>query len=434
MSNKKVHVNFHTPMDGDALARMLEKQARKGWHLVKYGDFLLHFEKGEALDTHYAVTFFPDATYYDPHMPAEQETYIDMCAQAGWTLVAAKGPMQIFKTDRSDPIPIETDEAYKLQAIHGSLKKEFLLSRVLLLFSMGLQLMSQWQNFRFNAFSMASDNTSVTLVAALLSLFFYLAFDLIWYFIWYHGSKRAVAEGKPCLSSLSGLRKGLLWVPLLATAVLFAAMIGDAPSRQMRFFYIAILAATAGIIALMIGLQNHFKKLGWPAKKTRNTTMVISALLALALCGGMVWYITAFDLSPRLDEQMDDILHLPEPKLTLADLGVSDDTVNWTRHEINESVLATHTFYSENGDEGTLEYQLLEIKWTFLRELIFETMTERYHFTEDNCFDDRWAAEMAYIRGDDRYIALYNNCILYVNSTPALTDDQVGRVVYHLIP
>jgi len=195
MLNKKAYLNFYTPLDGDALAQSLEKQARKGWHLTKYGDLILHFEKGEPKDTHYAVTFFPDATLYDPKMPEEQETYVDMCAAAGWELVEAKGPMQLFRNDRTNPIPIETDEGYKLQSVHASMKKTFLFSRILLIISMCLNLMTQWQSFRFSAFSVVSSNTSLTIILAILILLVYLVIDLVWYFIWYRLSKNAVAAG-----------------------------------------------------------------------------------------------------------------------------------------------------------------------------------------------------------------------------------------------
>lgn len=436
MLNNKYILNNFTPLDGDYLARTLEKQARKGWILSEYGTMLLHFRKTEPQELHYAVTFFPEATEYDPHMSEGQEAYIDMCAQQGWTLIATKGPMQIFQSDRSNPIPIETDEAYKLQAIHGAIKKSYLLGRVLLLISMALQLMTQWQNFRFNAFSMVSSNTNLALITAILLLTGYLLFETGWYFIWYYGSKRAITEANPCLPTLSRLRNCLIAIPSGAALLLIAVLLLDASGPNARLYYISILAAVCGIFVILTFLLKWFKKLGWEGKKIRNATIAISVILSLALCGGMVWFITAFDVLPSFEEQIEATLHLPKPKLTLADLADAEDSsVNWAQHEIKESILATYTFYLENGSEGSLEYQLVEIRWDFLRELVFSTMADRYHFTDDDRshFDDRWTAEMAYIRGEDRYIALYNGCILYVDSSPALTDDQVGRIVYHLV-
>ena len=436
---KKYIFNNFTPLDGNYLAHILEKQARRGWMLSKYGNMLLHFSKTEPQDIHYAVTFFPEATDFDPHMSEGQETYIDLCAAQGWTLTATKGPMQIFQTDRTDPVPIETDETYKLQAIHGAIKKSYLLGRVLLLLSMLLQLVTQWQNFQFNAFSMVSSNTSLTLVTAILLLTGYLLFETVGYFIWYHGSKQAVAEGKPCLPTLSRFRNLLLTVPSGAALLLVTVLLLDASGANARIYYLLILAATISIFVILSILLKWFKKLGWDGKKTRNTTMAISVLLSLALCGGMVWFLSTFDLHPTMQEQMEDILHLPEPKLTLSDLtNTEDSTVNRmpdVQYDIKESLLANYTSYWEDGTEGTLEYQLVEIRWNWLCELVFNTMADRYHFTDADRshFDDRWAAEMVYIRGEDRYIALYNGYILYVGSSSALTDDQVGRIVYQLI-
>ncbi len=439
MLNKKTYLNFYTPMDGDGLARSLEKQARKGWHLTKHGDFLLHFEKDDPREIHYAVTFFPDATYYDPAMPEEQQTYIDMCAAQGWELVSAKGPMQLFRSAQADPIPIETDEGYKLHSIHAALKKEFLFSRVLLLISMILQLMSQWQNFRFNAFSMVSSNTSLSIVFALFTLLVYLAFDILWYFVWYARSKRAVAEGGTCVSPLTGLRKAMLWIPLAAALIMIAVLLIEAPSSNARIYYFSILAATFGIIALIMLLQKWFKKLGYPAKKARNLTMAAAVVLALALCGGMVWAVLSLDLMP-LGDRVEKVIHLPEPALTLEDLMPNtDSTVNWATHEIEKSLLATYTVYSEDSASASLEYRLVNLRWDALRKLAFDTMAKRNHFTNDtrSARDDRWQAEVTYVRPTRtevcEFIALYDDAILYINTNVPLNDLLIAQIEQALI-
>ena len=440
MLNNKYILNNFTPLDGDYLADTLEKQARKGWILSEYGTMLLHFRKAEPQELHYAVTFFPEATEYDPHMSEGQEAYIDMCAQQGWELIATKGPMQIFQSDRPAPIPIETDEAYKLQAIHGAIKKSYLFGRVLLLISMALQLMTQWQNFRFNAFSMVSSNTSLALITAILLLTGYLLFETGWYFIWYYGSKRAIAEGKPCLPTLSRLRNCLIAIPSGAALLLIAVLLADASGPNARLYYISILAAVCGIfVILTFLLLKWFKKLGWEGKKIRNTTIAISVILSLALCGGMVWFVMAFDVLPSFDEQIEATLHLPKPRLTLADLTGLTETAPRIQHDINTSALATYTRYSEDGIEGSLEYHTLEVDCDWLRELVFDTVAERYHFTE---YENQirtlpYQAEKAYMfsteSGYYRLLILYDDSIFYINTDVALVGLQLTWLTLHIV-
>ena len=436
--NKKYILNNFTPLDGDYLARTLEKQARKGWMLCKYGNMLLHFSEAEPQELHYAVTFFPEATEYDPHMSEDQETYIDLCAAQGWTLTATKGPMQIFQTDRTDPVPIETDEAYKLQAIHGAIKKSYLLGRVLLLLSMLLQLVTQWQNFQFNAFSMVSSNTSLTLITAVLLLTGYLLFETVGYFIWYYGSKQAVAEGKPCLPTLSRLRNLLLAVPSGAALLLVTVLLLDATSANARIYYLLILAATISIFVILSILLKWFKKLGWDGKKTRNATMAISVILSLTLCGGMVWYLTAFDLRSTMQEQMEEVTDFPDPLLTLYDLTGLIETAPSIRHDINTSVLATHTRYSEDGVEGSLEYHTLELGWNWLRELVFDTMAKRYHFTDrENLIRSLpYQAEKAYMysteSGHYRLMILYDDSIFYIDTDIGIVGLQLTWLTMHI--
>ena len=78
--------------DSEAIIAYLEKMARRGWLLEKIHPCLT-FRRIEPENLTYDVTYFSDASVFDPAPTEGQETYIDYCRAAGWELAAVNGPM-----------------------------------------------------------------------------------------------------------------------------------------------------------------------------------------------------------------------------------------------------------------------------------------------------------------------------------------------------
>ena len=114
--------------DTEAIARHLEKMEAKGWKLEAVDNWYYHFRRSGPAQVRYAVTYFPDASVFDPKLPEGQETYAGYCEAAGWELAAAYGPIQYFRSTRADPTPIETDESIKLDAVRRTMRKTYVLS------------------------------------------------------------------------------------------------------------------------------------------------------------------------------------------------------------------------------------------------------------------------------------------------------------------
>src|SRR5699024_7991850 len=89
--------------------------------------------RGKPAQVRYSVTYFPGASVFDPGPTEGQETYADYCRAAGWEFVSSYGPVQYFRSDLPDPVPIETDEGAKLEAIHRTKTKNTLLASGLVL-------------------------------------------------------------------------------------------------------------------------------------------------------------------------------------------------------------------------------------------------------------------------------------------------------------
>ena len=123
MSNvKRCFANF-SPFDQSTIETKLEEMAARGWMIQKLGNLFWTYERIEPQKLHFAVTYFPDASEFDPKPSEGQLTREEFCAQDGWQLAVRWGAMQIFYTSQENPVPIDTDVVTQVETICRTMKK-----------------------------------------------------------------------------------------------------------------------------------------------------------------------------------------------------------------------------------------------------------------------------------------------------------------------
>ena len=125
MSKRKREVGSYLLFDYRGVEAHLTKMAARGWRLEKVGTYFWTYRRAEPARVTYAVTYLPDASQFDPDPSEQQASLAELCAAAGWEKAADWGQMQIFVNERPDPVPLETDEAVRLEVIRRSMKKSF---------------------------------------------------------------------------------------------------------------------------------------------------------------------------------------------------------------------------------------------------------------------------------------------------------------------
>lgn len=115
-------------MDIKAAQAELERMDRMGWHLNKvYLGFLARFVPAEAHSSWWVD--WSDQTRW------EKEDYVQLCADAGWTLVQQTGYMSIYRANPGT-LPIQTDGAEEYRRfrreVYRRMWKGWLLAAVLL--------------------------------------------------------------------------------------------------------------------------------------------------------------------------------------------------------------------------------------------------------------------------------------------------------------
>jgi len=438
-------IHFYRPMDGDAVERWLHRKALRGLRLEKAGQFVWRFRRTEPAPLTYAVTYFPDASVYGGAATPQQEEYAEYCAAAGWDYVTQWHRMQIFVTDREDPIPLETDPHQKLDTIRQIMRKDTMPLLLLLALCL-LQIWLTWQEYRVAPIAFLSSPVVLPRLLAYPLLSLTTIMDQIAWRLWLRRSERSVAAGGDCVPSLFPLSRWLGIGSVVVVALAFCQMIGYALQMDAAE---AVLYGLGTALAIMLAIYLPMwwmREHGYGEKAIRKTTLIITVVVvvvftfgAVALMGGgeeiepAYWYETAD--GDRTYGIYDD----PIP-LTLADLGAETDGLPYSRYfrSLSSSPLVERTQASEHcppekhleGEFHDLFYSIYRIKLPFLRDLCRNELLRQTEFSPAEDF--RWQAEELYIGPGNssgaEYMAIWGSTILFLRTDIPLDDAAIGAI------
>lgn len=217
--------------DAEAIARHLEKMEAKGWRVQAVDNWYWTYQRVVPANVRYAVTFFPDASVYDSAPTEGQETYADYCRAAGWELAAAYGPVQYFRSERTDPPPIETDEAVKLTAIRRTMRKTFVLSYGMLLLLPLIYIPTLRLSFR-RPVEFFSDSSTLAMLALMIGIVLFAGSLLLDYLVWLLRSRYAVKRGGSCAKPHTKVRLWINGAMLVLCGVVLVAFLWELNSGR----------------------------------------------------------------------------------------------------------------------------------------------------------------------------------------------------------
>ena len=451
-AKRKYRLETFLPWDGAYVERHLEKMARKGWRLEKAGSPFWTYRKAEPTNLHYAMTYFPDASVFDSDPTEEQETYADYCAAAGWELVSAYGPLQIFVNERPHPVPIETDEKEKLTAIHGAMKKMLLLpyGALAAVWLVNLLLRLDLRSY----YSMLSTLSSIQQLLFLLAIALLILVSLGMigdYLVWYFRSRRAVEQGGSCRPSHTRPRLLLQWTIL---AIAMAALLGPWGYKsgwQWLPFVLIVLGAVFFLLGGCFCLLHLLKSMNGSRSFNRVAYIagtIVLSVLCMAVVVGVILLIPeaespappeVYTVETAQGSRTYDIYYDSIP-LTLEDLGYTvteADHCSYQRGEKASPLVRwgqySQSVYGEGSALPELEYDTADIPWTWLREQCWKKLPDLYGYTINFVETDpnSWGADRAMIQDafapTQRYLLLYGDriVVLVLEFTPTAEQRSV---------
>ncbi|MDF2804828.1 MAG: hypothetical protein K0S61_4733 [Anaerocolumna sp.] len=465
MKEKKRRFEQFILYDYTGIEIHLNKMAEKGWKLQKISPFYWEYGKIEPQNLTYAVTYFSEASEFNPYPTQNQRTFHNYCKNAGWNLVTEWAQMQIFITDQKDTIPIETEESVKLSAIHRAMKKNFIPSNIILLLLAVAQIIFSLHMIMNNPISNLTNNTTVCNIAMFIILFIQTLTNLFCYAVWYSRSKKAIGIGEPCTSINHGYRYISLFTTLLILIIVSLSMF----SLSAKLFGWVSLWIFLNI-GVLIPLVNKIKKTLKRAQASKRVNLsitifscvLLSIIFTIIMTMGLIKGLNAGWIANKPDATYTttnsygythtwDIYH-DELPLTIEDLqNVNYDhySYKWTEDKslLLSLSVGDQSSFPDDQNPPNINYEIVQVKIPILFDLCLKDYLDKYNYDFPMPEEERrqfkeidaplWQADAVYQlfnheREDDEYIICWSNRILYINFPTIPTADQISIAVEKL--
>lgn len=436
---KKWEYNLYSFYDRTGIEAHLEAMAAKGWLLEKIDRVFWRYRRIEPRTVHISVVYFAPASEFDCGPGEAQQTFQDYCREAGWTQLAGWSQMLVFYSEAPQPVPIETDAAAQVAAVHAAMKKNFLITNVLMAILALIQALRGIRDLVTSFTDTLADPASLSALTLWLLLSVFSLTEIITYFLW-RRKALAAAQQKGRFTSTRGHR-GFQTVLLIISGVMLVWLVLSV-SRPIALVTLGAVAWVWLLEGALSLLRRAMRRTGWSTEVNRIATQVLSFLLALAFVGGM--YYVIFRLFRERPWQQTYTWQGETYDLHPADLPLTVGQLTGQPYDhVSREILCTRTpFLARLSGQETvglpdgqerLSYTVTDILHPWLRQAVTRDLLENadLHFHFHGSFtvsrswqpepEDGWGADAAYrLRYDendelvDEYLLFYGDRVVDV--------------------
>lgn len=469
MKNRKYQMHRFAFYDRSAIQVHAEKMAAQGWLVEKPGSLLWQYRRIQPRKLHIAVTYFPNASDFDPGPTEGQRQMEEYCAKDGWFPAAQWGQMLIFYNETEHPVPIETDAVVQVETVHRCMRRSVLPTQCFMLVLCFCELMFTGRRLMSHPVDFLSTPSSLYMFPFWLLLLLLALLELYFYYRWY-GKARSSAENGVFLVFPSHQTADAI---LLAASVsMFIPAVGSfATGQQAALLWLGILAV---IIFAVNKIKSRMKRIGISRRTSMTVTMAVSLVLTFVLMSCMTIAIIRYgrydgrvptgtyerygrtfnvyhDYLPLRIEDLAEAVDLPEVKdLAEAEAWEEIKDMDWSLEQRqNETIFLSNTEYrqrplTEKTSVPGLQYTVTEIKVPFLYDICKNDLIQsRKDEVKDGTLLLRdsyvpvdaapWGAEAAYRHYFsssllNRYLLCYENRIVEISFDWEPTARQMALV------
>lgn len=447
--NTKYRMESFALYDYQGVERHLEKMEARGWRLERTGLFW-KYRRVEPRQVHYAVTYIPGLSEFDPVPTREQTQLRELCAAAGWEEAGDWLQMQIFRTEQPDPLPLETEDAVRLDVLRRAGRKSIVQQNIPLILMLLLMLAQNIFRLFWDPVRILSMTSWMLAMLGLLLTFLVTAGNLLDYALWIRRSERSVAQGGPCAPS-SGYRwlARIFW-PLYGVALLgYVLALVTEGSPQILPVLLLYLVGLVVLILLVRGVREGLRRRGVNKSTNKALTVAADVLGAVVLVGGFSalifwgvtqqgWFLDRPAAVYEIDGFQFKIYHDDLP-LTVEDLtGLELENYSYERTEYNSPLLGylwgTQWYLSIAGaGEPGLSYEVVTVRAPFLYDWCLSKRLEEYEEYPDREYrpedSSPWGAQAAYRlwwdgEAWDWWLLCWEDRIVKLHADWPLTDRQ----------
>ncbi|MEG1987628.1 MAG: DUF2812 domain-containing protein [Oscillibacter sp.] len=380
--------------DAAGVERHLAKMAERGWGLEKITPFFWYYRRMEPKKRTYTVTYFPDASDFDPAPTDGQQTFRAYCQASGWEFVVQWAQMQIFCTEREHPVPIETEESVRLQTTHHAMKKNYLPGSIAMAALALFQIGTQISLGNYDLVGKLADGTQPYILLLFLLLLLNSILMLGGYASWYRKSKRRVEQGGACAECGGWYRKwaNALYLPVGLLAIGWLWEVSRQGNLRMLWPVLVLFVLLfLGVYTVRWGL----KKARVSRNLNRGLTMAACVVLTLGMMAGLMlvalqgirhnWFeaepVEQYETINGGQSMLWDIYHDPLPLRVedLAEVDYPHYTYQWEEESsflVSRSAGDQHAF-PDGEDVPDLSYEIVDVKAGFLYDLCLRQYMEK---------------------------------------------------------
>lgn len=432
------------------IERTLERMSERGWIIQKMGAYFWTYQRAEAKKRHVTVTYVADGSEFNAAPTAGQRELEELAARDGWKLKAVWGQMQIYYSDREDPVPMETDPVTQVENMHRAMKKNIIPGSLgNLLLSVAWIAMFLFQ-LRLNPVGFLSSPVQILLIPDGILMLLSSLIDLIGTWRWY-GKARKAAENGVYLEV--GRHRVLSWIlTALSFAVLVLLLAGF--GGRWKLLIVAVLPM-ALVFCVFQWLMKALKARGCSKRASFAITGAVSGVLAFVLIMGVSLAavrlgvmedgrpVGTFEKYGRERKVYDEAL-----PLRLEDLQEAGEMRYSLEKRGSESIFAAHYEYrqwplTEDADWTSLDYEVTDVKMPAVYDLILRQILKNKDEVDhgevllvdhyEPIDPASWQADEAYqlhwsdsVR--DKYVLCYGNKIIQLQLEEPPTAEQKRTV------
>ncbi len=389
MRNKKRRMEQFSLYDHTGMAAHLEKMAAKGWLLEKIGTGGWTYRRIEPRQLRFAVTYYSEASLYDPKPTEGELTFQEYCKEAGWIMAASNAQLQIFFNEDPDAIPLETDPEVQIENIHAAGKKSFLLYDYLYLglaiLQVGVQLLS-----RIDDPIPLLTRMDIPVASGIwFILGILMVIDLLNYYHWRKKALRLARETGGFLPT-----KGTPWiqnVALLFVAAGWLMYLFSLTNTRMAVYMVLFCAALIGFSYLLNGLRQLLKKRNVSKFANQLIVILVDVVVAFALVvGGTVWIVSTggaddsrvvdtYEFYGREREVYGDPLPLYVDELMEENReNYSCEIIQDNKGPFGWAYIGCQEYRRDRGEGPEMRYYIVEISNDSLFEICWQERLESY--------------------------------------------------------
>ena len=402
MKTTKRRFEFFTFYDHTGIARHLEWMAQKGWLLQGIHGNLWSYRAIPPTKLSFTVTYYPDASAFDPEPSEGELCFQDFCAHTGWQLAASSAQLQIFYNDRPDPIPIETDPNLEIETIHRYAGKTILLPYSLLLFIGLLSTFFFVSRLLGDPIGLLASSTNLFIGYAWCLELLLCVTELGGYFRWRHRAKKAALRGEFLETKGHSLLQRIILIAALAGLALWLLSVLLTETILMKATVLFTYGWMVVLALLLWGILRLLKR--WKVSKDFSRIIYIMAALILTYCMvGVIFWVGGSGYLPEPEtytyQGSELALYLDELPLTVEDLQpISSDSSDAyiRRRSASQSPLLARFDMEQRPrldveeDLPRLEYTITLVKVPALYDLCRNQLLKYWNETENIGVPEGW--------------------------------------------